>query len=88
MNNLLTQRHPDILDIGREQASKILKYTSLDTNGNVIECLQRKSTDTDFVDVTDVERERVKLIQVEKELKRAHMLMKEMQNDTASYITY
>lgn len=84
MTNLLIQRHPDILDIGQSQANKILKYTSLDENGNVIECLQRLNTSTDFVDITEVERERIKAIQAETKIKR--LKQQEYDNDTESNI--
>lgn len=84
MTNLLIQRHPDILDISQSQANKILKYTSLDENGNVIECLQRLNTLTDFVDITDVERERIKAIQAETKIKR--LKQQEYDNDTESNI--
>ena len=70
MNNLLIERHPDITDIGESQVKKILKYTNLDENGKILECLQRRDTDSDFVDVTEIERERVAILKCEQELYR------------------
>lgn len=70
MTNLLTQRHSDILDIGKYQVKKILKYTRLDPDGKVLECLERKSVDDDFSDTTEIERERRRILDYEKELNR------------------
>lgn len=81
MSNLLLTRHPDIREIGTSQANKILKYTSLDENGNVLECLQRESVDKDFVDVTEIAQEQAKIAKFEKELSRMQRNMNEERNE-------
>lgn len=82
METLLQQRHPDIPTY---IANSTKKYTQLDIKGNVIECLQRESTDKDFVDVTDIEKERVKLVNYEKELNRLKRKTEQYKEEVPDY---
>lgn len=85
MDNLLTQRHPDIEDIGEYQLNKTLKYTHLDESGNVIECLERSTCDDEFKDTTEIERERRNIIQYEKELNRMKRKVNENKETPEDY---
>lgn len=82
METLLTQRHPDIPSY---IAKTCKKYTNLDINGNVIECLQREDTSQDFTDTTEVEKERVKLANYEKELNRLKRKANECKEEVPDY---
>ena len=83
MKTLLQQRHSDIPD---RILKTTKKYTRLDEDGRVLECLERKSVDTDFVDTTEIEQERRKIADYEKQLakmQRKAIELKEKEPDYA-----
>ena len=82
METLLKQRHPDI---PARIVKTCKKYTNLDENGNVIECLQRDDISKDFVDVTEAEKERVKILNYEKELNKLKRKAEEYKEKVPDY---
>ena len=82
--NELMKRHPDI---PKYIVNECKKYTNLDANGNVIECLERKSLDEDFVDVTEIERERKRIADYNKELNRLERKAKDFKEGVPDYET-
>ena len=75
MTTLLEKRHPDM---DKTTIANTKKYVRLDINGNVVECLERKSFDEDFQDTTEIEKERVAIINYEKELNKLERKAKEL----------
>ena len=82
--NELMRRHPDI---PKHIVNDCKKYTNLDENGNVIECLERKSLDEDFVDVTAIEKERRRIAEYTKELNRLERKAKDFKEGVPDYET-
>lgn len=82
--NELMRRHPDI---PKHIANECKKYVNLDENGNVIECLERKSVDEDFVDVTAIEKERRRIAEYTKELNRLERKAKDFKEGVPDYET-